>query len=290
VEFGEGLAKYTEYRLLQSLEGRTARPEMWWVQGFHGYHDLASQRAALVDKMLQHMRGEVLVNNDPYGTAPLRMRLYYSGMAIAAVLDRLSPNWKDRILQGQTSLTDLVADAMAASPGDLRRALEEARREGDYEALVAAKTRLAQEGRARIDTMLTQIERGVGTGIIVDYGALDNPRVALAFTPFGITVADIDRTIYTQVPIRARFPDGSEVTQTEALPLLHDKKGRLIRFRLSRELSAEEVARARGGDTSHGDEVRQLRLQLPGVLVSSPSAKIQWDGRDLHIILKPPGK
>lgn len=284
-EFGEGLAKYAEYRLLESLQDRQPRPEMWWAQGFHGYDDLASRRSALVDRMLQHMRGEVSVNNDPYGTAPLRMRLYFSGMAIAAVLDRLSPRWKERILEPRLSLTDLVEDAVAARASDLRGALEESRSEPDYEALVAAKRRLAQQGRARIDTMLTQIERGTGTGVIVEYGTLDTPRVALAFTPFGIIGVDSNRTIYTQVPIRARFPDGSEIVQTEATPLLHDRNGRMIRFRLSRLLSSEEVRRALGTDMRATQDARELRLELPGVRVSSPRAAIQWDGRDLRILL-----
>jgi hypothetical protein len=288
VEFSEGLAKYAEYRLLQVLEGRTPRPEMWWVQGFRGYDDLSSRRSELVDRMLQHLRGEVSVNNDPYGTAPLRMRLYYSGMAIAAMLDRLSTSWKDRIVQPEVSLTDLVEDAAHASPADLARALEEARREGDHDALVAAKRRLAEEGRARIDTMLAQIEHGTGTGIIVDYEALETPRVALGFTPFGIMVVDTNRTIYTQVPIGARFPDGSDVAQTQPMPLLHDKAAKLIRFRLPRVLSAEEVARAMWNPPGAGQESRPLRLELPEVVVSAASAMIRREGRDLRIVLRAP--
>ncbi|HET9386463.1 MAG TPA: hypothetical protein VFO67_15095 [Gemmatimonadales bacterium] len=287
VEFGEGLAKYAEYRLLESLQDRQPRPEMWWAQGFYGYDDLASRRSALVDRMLQHMRGEISVNNDPYGTAPLRMRLYFSGMAIAAVLDRLSPRWKDRILEPPRSLTDLVEDAVAASATDLGGALEESRREPDYEALVAAKRHFARQGRARIDTMLAQIERGTATGIVVEYGALETPRVGLAFTPFGIIVVDSNRTIYTQVPIEARFPDGSEIVQTEATPLLHDRNGRLIRFRLSRALSSGEVLRALGTDMRATHDARELRLELPGVRVSAPRATIQWDGTDLRILLTP---
>lgn len=290
IEFGEGLAKYVEYRLLESLEGRTPRPEMWWVQGFHGYGDLASRRSELVDTMLRQMRGEVSVNNDPYGTAPLRMRLYYSGMAIAVLLDRFSTNWKDRILHPKVSLTDLVDEAVRTTPDEVRAALEEARRADGYDALVAAKRRLASEGRARIDTMLSKFEQGTGTGIIVDYGALESSRVAMAFTPFGITAVDEDRTIYAQVPIRARFADGSEVAQTEPLPLLHDKKRKLIRFRLSRELSPEEVAAVIGSERLASPGVRKLKLDLPGAAVTCENASVQSEGRDLRIVLKAPLK
>jgi len=287
VEFGEGLAKYTEYRLLESLQGRTPRPEMWWAQGFHGYDHLGFLRSELVDMMLRHMRGEVSVNNDPYGTAPLRMRLYYSGMAIGALLDRLSTDWKDRILHPDVSLTHLVENALSPGADELRNALDEARREGDYEALVAAKRRLAQEGRAKIDGLLTEIEQGDGTGIVVEYGALETPRVGLAFTPFGLMVVDEDRTIYTQVPIQASFPDGSKVAQTAPRPLLHDKKGRLIRFRLSRELSHQELAGAVDREILARGEARQLKFEVPGFSVNAVSATIQWEGRDLRIVLKP---
>lgn len=287
VEFHEGLAKYTEYRLLESLEGRTPRAEMWWVQGFHGYDDLAFRRSEFVDMMLRHMRGEVSVNNDPYGTAPLRMRLYYSGMAIGALLDRLAIDWKNRILNPDVSLTDLVMNALSPGANELRKAQEEARREGDYEALVAVKRRLAQEGRARIDRLLAEIEHGDGTGIIVEYGALETPRVGLAFTPFGVIAVDEDRTIYTQVPIQASFSDGSKIAQTEPRPLLHDKKGRLIRFRLSRELSHEELAGAAGREMFARGEVRKLKFEVPGFTLNATSATIQWEGRDLRIVLKP---
>ncbi|MFI5179799.1 MAG: hypothetical protein ACHQPI_00200 [Thermoanaerobaculia bacterium] len=288
IEFGEGLAKYVEYRLFESLEGRTPRPEMWWVQGFRGYGDLASRRSELVDSMLRQMRGEVSVNNDPYGTAPLRMRLYYSGMAIGALLDRLSASWKDRILQPEVSLTDLVEEAVRVTPDEARAALEDARRAEGTDALVAAKRRLAQEGRARIDTMVGQIEQGAGTGVIVDYGALESSRVAMAFTPFGITAVDEDRTIFAQVPIQARFADGSEIVQTEPLPLLQDKKRKLIRFRLSRELSPEEVATATGGEGLVSQGIRKLKLELPGAVVTSEHASVQVEGKDLRVVLKAP--
>jgi hypothetical protein len=286
-EFSEGLAKYAEYRLFEALQGRQPDEKMWWVQGFHGYADLTSERAALVDKMLQHMRGEIVVNNDPYGTAPLRNRLYFSGMAVAVILDRLAPTWKQRILTPGVSLTDLVTEALGATPADLRRALEDARRTPGYDSLVAAKRRLALEGRARIDTMLARIETGAGTGIIVEYGSLTDPRVALAFTPFGLSVVDSARTIYTQIPIQAHFPDGSEVVQTEATPLLQDRTHKVIRWRLSRVLPVADISRALGSDPRAGTTLRPLHLELPGVRVNAASAAVQWDGKDLRITLRP---
>jgi len=290
VEFGEGLAKYTEYRLFEVLQGRTPAPAMQWAQGFSGYGDLDRRRERLIARMVEHMRGEVSVNNDPYGTAPLRMRLYFSGMAIGALLDRLSQDWKRRILEPGTSLTGLVQEAVQASPGATRRALEEARLGEDYQALVGAKTQIAEAGRARIDTMVEEIEHGEGTGILVDYAALESPSAAMAFSPFGITVVDEDRTIFSQVPINVRLADGAEVVQRVPRPLLQDKRRKLLRFRLLRSLTREEVERASGLQAAAPDRVTGVALELPEFALRAPRAQLRWEGKDLRVVLQPPEK
>jgi hypothetical protein len=162
-EFTEGLAKYTEYRLFQVLEGRRPGPAMSWAQGFVGYADLAPQRERLIEKMVQNMSGAVLVNNDPYGTAPLRMRLYYSGMAVGVMLDRLSPAWKSRIFSPDTSLTSLVEEALKPSRPELDQALNEARGEAAYASLVENKSRLAQEVRATLAYFPESLHRAAGS-------------------------------------------------------------------------------------------------------------------------------
>ena len=285
VEFGEGLAKYTEYRLFEVLQGRSPSPAMQWAQGFRGYGDLGRRRDRLIERMVAHMRGEVSVNNDPYGTAPLRMRLYFSGMVIGALLDRLSPDWKRRILEPGTSLTSLVQEAVQASPGETRHALEEARRDTGYQALVRAKTQLAQAGRARIDTMVEAIEHGEGTGIVVDYAALASPSASMAFSPFGVTVVDQDRTIFSQVPINVSLADGSEVVQRIPRPLLQDKRRKLLRFRLLRSLTRAEIDSASGPARATG-----VALELPEFTLRAPKALLQWEGKDLRVILQPPEK
>jgi hypothetical protein len=278
VEFSEGLAKYVELRLLESLQGRSPGAGMSGIQGFHGYTDLTEERSALIDMMLRNMRGEVVVNNAPYGTAPLRMRLYWSGMGIAALLDRLSPGWKDTLQN--VSLTRLAQAVIGAAPGEVTQALTALRHDANDDSLRAVKKRFAMEGRALADTMLAAIDDGLGTGIIVDYSALTTSAVALGFTPFGITVVDSSRTIFAQVPIRARFPNGAEIMQTEPLPLLKDTQNRVLRFRLPRELSADEMRHVLSTDSA------PVTLELPGVRISAPRATIRREGRDLRIVLR----
>jgi hypothetical protein len=282
-EFGEGPAKYTEYRLYQALEGRPAGPAIPWAQGFHGFDGLAPRRDSLVAEMVRHMRGEVAVNNDPYGAAPLRMRLYFSGMAIGALLDRMSGDWKQKILTGDSSLTGLVREVLRPGAAERRAVLAEARRGPDHGALVAAKTRLAREGRSRIDSVLSDIERGSGTAITIDYAALESPRVGLAFTPFGVMAVDSTRVIYTQVPIEVSLPDGSRIAQTVPSPLLHDKRHRLLRFRLARRLADDEGP----GATPPTGQATALDVELPGARLRVPRAIVKREGNDLRIAIQP---
>jgi hypothetical protein len=168
--------------------------------------------------------------------------------------------------------------------------LEEARRGEDYQALVRAKTQIAEAGRARIDTMVEEIEHGEGTGILVDYAALESPSAAMAFSPFGITVVDEDRTIFSQVPINVRLADGAEVVQRVPRPLLQDKKRKLLRFRLLRSLTREEVERASGLHEAAPDRVAGVALELPEFALRAPRAQLRWEGKDLRLVLQPPEK
>jgi hypothetical protein len=287
IEFAEGLAKYTEYRLFQVLEGRRPAPGLARAQGFHGYADLSAEREELLRQTLANMRGEVNVNNDPYGTAPLRMRLYYSGMSIALLLDRLSPGWKREAFASDSSLTAIARDALKATPTELEAALAAARSGAEYDTLVAAKQRLAEEGKKRIDARLAAIEQGSGTSLIVDYSALASKNLGLSFSPFGITVVDPDRVIFEQVPIQAGFSDGSELKQSVALPLLRDTKQRRVRCPLDRRVSREEFVRLLGPGKSENAALGPADLDLPGVKLHVTHGAARWTDGAIVVTLTP---
>lgn len=285
-EFNEGLAKYTEYRLFQVLEGKVPGAAMSWAQGFAGYSDLTPRRARLIETMLKQMSGAVAVNNDPYGTAPLRMRLYYSGMAVGAMLDKLSPNWKGRIFSPGTSLTTLAEEALKPSSAELDQALREARSDPAYASLVQSKTKLAEEGRARTQAVLEEIESGPGVGLIVDYSGLDSSsRIGINFTPFGMTKVDGERTIFSQIPIGIRFGQEGELSQKVPAPLLRDNGRRIVRFRLPAGTTKAEVEKVLASLQTQDGAVSNLALDLPGASVKASRAQIRWSGEDLVIVL-----
>lgn len=285
VEFVEGLAKYTEHRLFQVLEGRPAPPDLARAQGFRGFQDLSPQRAGLVRQMRANLRGEVAVNNDPYGTAPLRMRLYYSGMAIGILLDRALPGWKQQLWASDSSLTAFARDALR--PTDAERASARAAAEADTAraGLVVAKERLARDGKRRIEERIAGFERGGATMLVVDYSALESPRVALSFSPFGITVVDSVRVLFEQVPISAGFADQSTLDQAVALPLLRDTRRRELRCPLAGPLTKAELAKAAGAARVGSTAPAPLALSLPGVKLDLKQATVDWKDEALLVKL-----
>ncbi len=284
-EYNEGLATYTQYRLYQVLEGRQPGPAMAWVQGFAGYTDLSAQREDLIATMIQNMKGEVVVNNDPYGPAPLRMRLYYSGMAEGVLLDRLSPGWKSRIFAPDTSLTAIAEEALKPSPSELDQALREFKAGPAYDALVQGKTKLAQEGKGRAEAAAQEIESGTGIALIVDYSQLGSNKLGMGFTPFGITAVDENRTIFAQAPVKVIFGSAGELTQNLAQPLLRDTGKKLIRFRMPSNATRADVEKALGSSPSNGGAITGLNVELPGATLKAAKAQIRWQGNDLIIVL-----
>jgi len=289
VEFTEGLAKYTEYRLFQVLEGRQPGSAIEWAQGFAGYANLAPQRQGLTERMVQNMAGTINVNNDPYGTAPLRMRLYYSGMAEGVMLDQLSPNWKSRIFAPEVSLTSLLEEALKPTKAEVDQALQEAKADAGYASLVQSKTKLAQEGHARAEALVKEIEAGPGVGLVVDYSQLSSPKVGMGFTPFGITLIDGERTVFSQTLVRVIFGKEGEVAEKVAVPLLRDTGRRLVRFRLLPSTTRADVEKALG--SSHtGGPVNDLVLDFPGATVKAAKAQVSWKGDDLVVVMLNGGK
>ncbi|MCP3915977.1 MAG: hypothetical protein GY711_10515 [bacterium] len=285
-EFNEGLAKYTEWRLAQVVEGREPSPSMAWVRGFHGYDDMAFQREALIESMRGYLTGERIVNNDPYGTAPVRFRLYWSGMAIGGMLDVIYPEWKERMMAPGTTLTSLVEEALVPSQEDLDAAFSEVIARPGYEAIVVQKTKLQEAGRRIALETVESILHGEGTLLTMDYSGWSGGGVGFAFTPFGITRVDEDRTIYGQVPVAANFGSTGEVRQTRAVPLLHDAKQSVIHFRLSGSITEEQLAQALGVARLTAEVLPDVSFELPGASAQVKNAVVRLASGEITIELR----
>lgn len=283
-EFNEGLAKYVEYKLFQVLEGRKAGNAMFHAQGFRGFDDLSAERGRLVDTMLSNMRGEVNVNNDPYGAAPVRMRMYFSGMAIAAILDKVSPGWHAKILEAGTTLAGLAEAALAPNATELAEALSQAKSATGYPELVQRKERLAEEGRGFVARMVAEVEKSPHGLLVVDYSALGNPRVSLAFTPFGILAIDDARTLYRMIPLSARIA-GVRIEQTESRPAIEDKGKKQLIFPLTADPNA--AITSLGAGLGAAEPRVWDPFEFPGVKIGGLHGTVRKDGSRVIVEIKP---
>ncbi|HWA83208.1 MAG TPA: hypothetical protein VG820_07245, partial [Fimbriimonadaceae bacterium] len=230
-EFSEGTAKYTEYRLFQVLQGRQPAHDMWLVQGFRGYGDLSAERTRLLDHMVNMMSGKVNVNNDRYGASPVRMRLYFSGMGIGALLDGLGTEWHEAIFQPRVTLTSLAERAIHATPQELDAAWAEVARSARYAELTTEKEKLAKDGEAYIQNAVKEFVSAPGQ-LVLDYSSLAKPRVGLDFTPFGILRIDDSRSLYRLLPVRGIVDDLS-FAEDSARPVLQDRTKKQLVIQLT---------------------------------------------------------
>jgi len=283
-EFNEGLAKYVEWRASEAFEGRASGPGLRWARGFHGFERLDAWRARLRQALLGNCNGEVVVNGDPYGSGGLRFRLYYTGMAIGVLLDRLEvEGWHERILAPGTTLTGLVEEALVPDDADLEAALAQAREAGNYAACLARCQTLERGGQAAAEAALQRILAGPAL-LTLDHAGVD-AQVGFAFTPFGLTKIDPARTIYGQIPLRAELGQAASFQQDAISPVLHDTQARRISFQLARPLAAGELARLLGREPA--GVLEDLDLSLPGVHLEARRARLRAVGGGVEIVLVP---
>lgn len=101
-EWLEGLAKYAELsigRLAGTTPGYTALPALTADPGFREYTTREQYWSGQIDEVRRTAGREG------------ETRFYYSGMAQAVLLDRLLPDWKERIFNPEVMLEDLLRQA-----------------------------------------------------------------------------------------------------------------------------------------------------------------------------------
>ena len=104
IEWLEGTAKYVELRSWEEAgrnPGYSSLIEMAADPDFKDYEDFDSQWSQAI-RQTRRQAGE---EGD--------VRFYYTGMLQAFLLDRLMPDWKERIMEDGVFLDDLLRDALA---------------------------------------------------------------------------------------------------------------------------------------------------------------------------------
>jgi hypothetical protein len=101
-EWEEGLAKYTElaiWRLAATSENYLPLPSLSGDPDFQNYTNFNQRWSQEIDQIRR-------MASDQGDT-----RFYYSGLAQAALLDRLAPEWKTKIMNDDVFLEDLLREA-----------------------------------------------------------------------------------------------------------------------------------------------------------------------------------
>lgn len=280
-EFNEGLAEYVQYKLLECLQTKTPSQEMWLVQGFQGYGDLQPQRDQMMRQMQMALTGQMNVNNDPYGASPVRFRLYFSGMAIGAMLDRLGAKWHDAMLKTDATLTSLAEKAVQATPEELHRAKAEVQSSPRFKELTDLKLKLAKDGEAHIQKVLAGFDSCPGE-LEIDYSKAAKPAVAFVFTPFGVLRVSDDQTVYRLIPMRGRV--GSlTVSEDGARPVLHDQGAKVVRYQLTATPDEAALKLQLGGGGLQAVDAKTLAL--PGVTLGNVKGTLIVEGRKVTLVV-----
>lgn len=282
-EFNEGLAKYVEWKMLEILQGKKPGEDMWLIQGFKGYDNLMAERDRLLKQMVDMMTGKTIVNGDPYGASPVRMRLYYSGMGVAALLDRLGIRWKERIFQDGTSLSAIAREGIGLTTQEIQASWNEVAGSPDFKRLEESKQELAANGETHIQEVLKSFEDAPST-IVIDYSKLSKPRVGYGFTPFGILRIDEERRVFRLLPLRGLI-GALTFAEDSARPVLDDSKSKQVRIMLTSRLSREVVAGIFGSEwNSHLVELKEVKL--PGVSLKSVKGRLRLEGKTITLVLE----
>ena len=269
-EFNEGLAKYVEYKILECFTGRKPSAEMEKVPGFKGYKDLSEQRDSLIQAMGGFMSGTRIVNNDLYGASSIRFRLYYSGMAIAALLDRLGADWKRPMLTTDVSLTTLATNALKPDQEEANRALAGLQASDRYASLMQEKQKLASDGEKYIQGALDEFANAPGE-LVIDYSKLAGATVDLVFTPFGILRVDDDRTIFRLIPLHGKI-GALQFSEDSARAILQDQKLKLLHLQMTAE----------PGDVPN--RLNDAELKLPGISLLHVTGTVRKEGKKLILV------
>jgi hypothetical protein len=287
-EFIEGSAKYVEVACMKYLQGTQPPEQLRYFQGFNGFDDLDWFVQYRIKQMLDNMQGKVNVNNDPYGTSPVRGRLYFSGMGIALLLDKIDPEWKNKIRERDVSLTQLVERTLMPTPQQLQAGLQEARKHPELKSLYEAKRKLAQDGKEDTQRMLDGILHGPHTLAEIDWAKLESDKLALSFTAFGVRAIDQDRTIYTLVPISAQLSSAKyRFKQSVPTETLEDRQHRIFRFQLPGKVEMEWLTRRLGAPDGNSWLVDDLDLEFKGTHIQARRACVSFENSSLKFRFLP---
>ncbi|MGH7675612.1 MAG: hypothetical protein ACREMV_10110 [Gemmatimonadales bacterium] len=248
-ELNEGLAEYSLWRARSAAASGT------------GVDSVAARLDSLVGNPAQS----------------IRLRAYATGPAIALLLDRLAPGWKDRLMSGTPTLQDVLADSTGyrAAESALR---EHAYREQGGDALVrraaASVAALRRLRRAQVDSVLDR------PGILLVLATDGLGGVGLCgLDPQNLLQVDRGVLLHTRW---VRPCAGSALQAEFTTPVVQDDSS--LRAVIGAEGEVRITVGGRAivvGERRQG--VEQLEIASPVVTMRAAQADIEQQGRVLRV-------
>jgi len=189
------------------------------------------------------MRGRHTHNNVPFGASTVRLRLYYSGVGVDALLDRLGMLWKKAILEDKAaSLTSLATAALRASPAELEMAWSLVRASDGYAKAVESRQKLATDGEAHIKEVLGSFDTAPAS-LALDHSKIEKPQIGFSFTPFGLLRIDDQRCVFRLLPLRG-VVNSLGFSEDSARPVLDDRTAKTVLLTLTAAVDESMLDRA----------------------------------------------
>jgi len=250
-EFAEGTAKYIEYKFFSEGENITPIDEMKYVNGFIDYKNTLPD---FLKKEIEDMVNIVAVNDNrfgnKFGAGPLRFKLYYLGACQGLLLDRVMPQWKERIFDKEVYLSNLLQESFNLTTNQLSNLLQETKLEYDYNTIFNSKLEFKKKGKKviqeKVDAIIADPNK---TLIVFDYQGYK--ITGMNYTPFGVTKVDDNSIIYEMVPVGVYFDKGLNLISKTPFPLLINKKEEKIYFSINTPIN--EFNKGKTDKITHND-------------------------------------
>ncbi len=226
-EFYEGLATYVACRALEvaGQEGYRPHPAVsLWVA------EEAEYRRAALDLRAARLAGLLTVNRRGQGAN--RRRFFLTGMGLAYFLDRLDPEWKEKVQRPGVGLDEVLEAGVPFDGGEGDdRVIAETECRYDYVRRLEEERAHARELRRRKREILAEALGAEGTLLVIDVSQLRLTETRL----------DHDRveTINERVRVHtgsAFFQYGPTTLYFHGVPVVEDRVNGLLEVRLPHRL------------------------------------------------------
>lgn len=220
-EYHEGLGTYLSYRILVAAAAREHVPSPVFERLAGG--GVQERIARMVASRTETLR---TINRRGLGAG--RRRFYYTGMGVALLLDRLSPDWKERAGAPDVWLDAILEDAVAFDGGEGDdHVIAEVQFQYDYVNKLREEREHARALRQRRREMIAGALSGPGTLFIFDVSDLHLTDSRVDHEQGSV----VDERLQLHAgPTLFRF--GRTVLSFEGVPVVEDRQHGLLEVRV----------------------------------------------------------